>query len=96
MINLFSKKTKILLISVFAAFALTAVLITIQTVASGAEIAELEKKSEILISQKSELESTYVKALSMGDLQEKSSEMGFVKPENLMYLGKDETVAQMR
>lgn len=95
MLNHFSQKTKVLFLSTFVVFAMSAVLITIETVSSGTEILALEKTAENLTSQKRELEESFVKTISMGDLQEKSTEMGFIKPENLMYLSKNESVAKL-
>ena len=91
----FNHKTKVLVFSTFVIFALSAVLITIETVSSGAEIANLEKTNKSLLSQKRELEESYVKTISMGDLQQKSVEFGFVKAENLMYLKGSDTVAKL-
>lgn len=96
MINLLNQKLKILVFSTAAIFALSAVLITIETVSSGAEIANLEKNRDSLVLEKRELESVFVRTISMGDLTEKGTEMGFVKPENLMYLSKNEPVAELR
>jgi len=83
------------MLSTFAIFALSAVLITIETVSTGAEMAALEKTNKVLIAQRSELESVYVKSISMGDLQERSLELGFVKPEYMIYLSKNEPVAKL-
>ena len=88
-------KTKVLVLSTFVVFALSAVLITIETVSTGAEMASLEKTSNVLLAQRSELESSYVKSISMGDLQERSTELGFVKPENLIYLSGRDPVAKL-
>ena len=93
--KIFNHKTKVLVLSAFTIFALSAVLLTVETVSSGAEIANLEKTAKNLASQKRELEESFVKTISMGDLQEKSTEMGFVKAENLMYLSGREPVAKL-
>ncbi|MEK7470675.1 MAG: hypothetical protein AAB622_01595 [Patescibacteria group bacterium] len=88
-------KTKVLVLSTFVIFALSAVLITIESVSTGAEMASLEKTSNVLLAQRSELESAYVKSISMGDLQERSAELGFVKPEYLIYLTGRDSVAKL-
>ena len=93
---MFNKKSKIILFATFVIFAVSAVLITLETVTTGAEISKLEASKENLSKQKRELEESYVKTISMGSLQEKGNELGFVKPSNLMYLSRSEPVAVLR
>lgn len=92
----YDKKTYLLIVSV-AIFLVSSIYLTIQTVATGAEVARLESQQEILLSQKRELENSLVKSTSVNDIEKKSEEMGFIKPSNedIVYLFGDEAVAKL-
>jgi len=69
------------------------VLMTVDTASSGAEIASLQKKETQLSDQKRVLEESLVKGISMSELQQKSVELGFVKPQNLVYVSNTENIS---
>lgn len=75
-----------ILITVCGILAVISVFLTIETSTSGAEVASLDKIATELTNQKRNLEESLVKGISMSRLEEKSSELGFVKPENMVYI----------
>ncbi len=84
-----------LLFGMLGLLALSSIFLTIETATTGLEISKMEKSEKDLARQKSELEQTLVRTLSMGELQEKSSGMGFTKPSNLVYITPTENVAKL-
>ena len=87
---------KYLFIGLIALFAVTSVFYTIEAVTSGVEVASLEKTNDGLIKQKTALEDSFVKTLSLNSLQEKSVELGFTKPANTIYVAGGEPVTALR
>lgn len=87
---------KYFFIGLVVMFAASSIFYTIETVASGAEVAALEKTNSDLLRQKADLEDTFIKTLSLNHLQEKSAELGFVKPTNIVYVSQVEPVAALR
>ncbi len=83
------------LITVCGILVATSVFLTIETATSGAEVANLDKTTAELTNQKRVLEESLVKGISMSQLQEKSVELGFVKPENLVYVSGVAPVANL-
>lgn len=71
------------------------VLLTIETVTSGAEIAKLEKEESILADQNRELSENMVQSTSLDSIEKKAEELGFVKPEKFVYIGREEPVAKL-
>jgi len=80
-----------ILVIVCGILIVSSVLMTIDTAASGAEIANLQKTETKLSDQKRVLEEGLVKGISMSDLQQKSIDLGFVKPETLVYVSGQDT-----
>jgi hypothetical protein len=83
------------LITIVGVLAISSIFLTIETATTGVEVAKLEKTEAALINQKRDLEESLVKTLSVADLQEKSVELGFVKPANLVYVTGAATVAKL-
>lgn len=75
-----------ILIVVCGILMVASVFITVESSTSGSEVANLNKVEIQLINQKRSLEESLVKGVSMSGLVEKSAELGFVKPENLVYV----------
>ena len=84
-----------ILVTVCGILAVTSVFLTIETTTSGAEIAKLDKTAIELTNQKRNLEESLVKGVSMSQLVEKSAELGFVKPENMVYVSSVAPVANL-
>lgn len=79
-----------ILITLCGILAAVSVFLTIETATSGAEVASLDKTEVELINQKRTLEENLVKGISMSKLEEKSVELGFIKPESLVYVSSSE------
>ena len=62
------------------------IFMTIEAATSGAEIADLQKKEAQLSNQQQDIEENLVENLSVNSLREKSTEMGFTKVSNLVYV----------
>lgn len=71
------------------------VVVAIDGATSGTEIAQIQKQEAVLADAKKVLQGKLVTGLSMGNLQEKSTELGFVKPENPIYLSGAPAVAKL-
>ncbi|MCX6704394.1 MAG: hypothetical protein NTZ07_03010 [Candidatus Woesebacteria bacterium] len=89
------KFKKYILISFLGALTFSSVLMTVVTATSGAEVSNLQKEEARLTDQKRYLESTLVATLSINQLQEKSGELGYGKPVNLVYVAPPEAVAKL-
>lgn len=72
--------------------AVLSIFMTIESATSGAEVADLQKKEAGLLSQQQDLQQNLVENLSVNSLQEKSTEMGFTKINNLVYVANAENV----
>ena len=86
---------KYILIGFLGALTISSVLMTVVTATSGAEVSNLQKEEAILADQKRYLEDTLVKTLSTNELQEKSTELGYEKPANLVYVAPPPAVAKL-
>lgn len=93
--NLIKDHKNYLLLVAVAILAIANVVMTINTAATGVEISSLQNQESALTIQKRDLQDSLVKALSVSGLQEKSSELGFVKPENTVYLSESSVVANL-
>lgn len=87
---------KYLFIGLLLFFTATSIFYTVEVVASGAEISSLEKTKNNLIQQKTVLEDSFIKSLSINKLQEKSIELGFTKPASVIYVSGSEPVTALR
>lgn len=88
-------KKNFIAIAVCSVFAVLTVLITIDTATSGMEIGKLQKDEAQLLEEKSRLEEALIKGESMASLSQKSAEMGFVKPQDTVYITSVEPVAKL-
>jgi hypothetical protein len=68
---------------------------TLEAATSGVEVSNLRNQEVALSSQKTYLEDTLVKSLSMSSLQQESSTLGFVKPSTLVYVTPIQPVAEL-
>ncbi|MGA2910769.1 MAG: hypothetical protein ABSE04_03180 [Candidatus Microgenomates bacterium] len=94
-----SRKTinlkKYILIGVCGILAISSVFMTVETATSGVEVSNLRDKEDQLSEQNRDLEDTLVKSLSISDLEQKSVEMGYIKPTTLVYVTPSQPVAQL-
>lgn len=75
--------------------AVVSIFMTIESGTNGGEIASLQKQESQLLAQQQELQQQLVQSLSTESLQEKSSELGFVKVGNLVYVTSEPSVARL-
>ncbi len=71
------------------------IFITIETSTSGFEIAKLEKESATLTSENQELSNNLVGGMSLNSIAQKSQELGFDKPEKVVYVNGQNEVAKL-
>ncbi len=72
------------------------ILLTLQTVTSGSKFASLEKEEANLDKQNHELSARIMQSTSLLQLEQKSEALGFVKPNETLYVvGKTDTVADL-
>lgn len=75
--------------------AVSSIILTIETATSGMEMAKLEKTEKELLREQKDLEESLVKSMSLGELQEKSTELGFTKASELVYITPGDSVAKL-
>lgn len=91
-----SGATKYILFIVAGILAVSSIFMTVETTTSSLEVSELRQKQTELSFEKRNLENTLVRSLSLNDLQEKGGEMGFTKPQTLVFVsGEKEAVAKL-
>lgn len=84
---------KKVIITTLILFLVSAVFMTIQAVMASAEASLLGKQELALIEQKNKLEDSYLEMVSVSDLGAKATDMGFIKPLDLVYFGGSTNVA---
>lgn len=87
------KKGKTLVLIVVLALLAGKVFLAIDSATNGAEIAVLQEKEEKIQLEKKELTAKLVEFSSLNGLGEKASEMGFSKPQKVVYVDKGEGFA---
>ncbi len=90
------KKKIYILLTLGLVLAISSIAMTVEVAGSGMEIYQLEEKRQNLEKQKQSLEEELVKSLSVKNLSEKSPELGFTKPADLVYLGSTSPVANAK
>jgi len=86
---------KYILIVVCGVLATSSVFMTVETTVSGVEVSNLQRQETQLSDEKRYLEDTLVKTMSLSQLQERSSGLGYVKPVTLIYVAPPEAVAKL-
>jgi hypothetical protein len=90
------KNVRVYLLSgVCGILAVTSIFMTIESAASGSEMANLQNKETSLMEEQQQLQQNLVQNLSVNSLQEKSTELGFTKVTNLVYVSEGVTVARL-
>ncbi len=82
-----------ILSSICGILAVLSIFMAIESATSGAEVAALQKKEGELLSQQQDLQASLVENLSVNSLQEKSTEMGFTKVNNFVYVANAENIS---
>jgi len=94
-VNLIGKYRNFILVGVCGILAIGSVIMTIEVSATGAQIASLQNKENVLSAEKRVLEEELVKTSSVSELQVKSAELGFTKPAETVYLSQSLPVANI-
>lgn len=82
------KVSKLKLICIpLVVFGVFTVYLGIETAGYGARLTQLEKKAHELEVHNKDLSQKMISSTSLTDLTKKSSELGFVKPTNIVYVG---------
>lgn len=84
------KMKKYMLLAVGVVLVISSVFMTVETATSGVEVSNLRQKQRELSMEKRNLEGTLVRSLSINGLEEKSSEMGYVKPNTMVYVSQSQ------
>jgi hypothetical protein len=69
--------------------------VTIETATSGAELSALERKESVLAEENRNLKDSIVKDSSLIEIDQKSQELGFTKPSQIIYINGKEEFAQL-
>jgi len=69
------------------------VLLGISFSASGADLAVHEKKAKEYEKENAKISQEVVQSMSLALVEEKAEEMGYIKPNTIVYVGKDKPVA---
>jgi cell division protein FtsL len=88
------KRQLVFYIAVFVFVAFT-VFSTIQTATNGARLANLEMQEQSLSSENRELSDECAKSSSLTNIYKKADELGYIKPQNILYANKQLPVAQL-
>lgn len=91
-----SLKPPVYVVVLLVVFIIATVYTTIKTSSLGAILVDLESKEKELLSENANLSDSLVHLSSMTSIEKKAEDLGFVKPQNVIYLGKQESVAQLR
>lgn len=78
-----------------AGFVVFNIFSTIETATTGAEIANLEEKQAVLLGENRAFSDQIVNQSSLITIETKAQEMGYAKPQNLIYIAEKEVVAKL-
>ncbi len=81
--------------SICGILAVLCIFLTIESATNGAEVANLQNKENQLLVRQRDLQEQLVETLSVNKLQEQSSELGFTKINNLVYVTDAASVAKL-
>lgn len=88
-------KRKYLFLTSFIVFLVGTVFFAIESATTGSEIVSLEREGAILSQENRELSDRIIKASSLSAVQTKAAEFNFAKPEKIVYLSGEETIAKV-
>lgn len=92
-----SRKKMIYIMGVFLGILmLSSIALTIASATKGAEINYLEKQKHMARQEMEELTSQVVTSNSLSQVSEAASELGLVKPNNVVYLNREVSVASLQ
>lgn len=81
--------------AVLVLFVTGTVFFTIQTATSGARLAKLEQEEADLIKENQKYSNQLIELTSLTSVKESAEDLGFGKPERVIYLTEEEAVAKL-
>lgn len=93
-IKLLNKRSALIWV-MLALFAICNIYFTIQTSASGARISQLEEEESRIIQENQRLAGELIELNSLKNLEKEAEDLGFAKPEKIIYITDDDTVAKV-
>lgn len=87
------KKVLYTLLLIVSVFVVAGVFMMIDASTKGTKLVQLEKELEKLTLENKSLNQLLVSSTSLGDLSEKTEELGFTKPSTTLYISQEEVVA---
>ncbi len=85
----------VIIVPIIALFVITSVYMAIQVATSGAVIAKLDSEKRELEKENAEISNVLINSSSLSELGERAEELGFVKPEAILYIKGDKAVAKL-
>lgn len=89
------KKWPVVLMACLVVFFGLTIFTTIETSLAGAKLSSLEEEEKVLVREKQESFGKYAKLSSVTSISEKAEEMGYVKPQDIVYLSKEMPIAKL-
>jgi len=83
------------LLPVLALFVVVTVFFAIEFSTLGAYVAALEKEESDLVREKQDLSNQLINSSSLSEMGEKAEELGFKKPDEVIYISEKEAVAKL-
>lgn len=77
-------------------FIVAQVFFTVQNATSGAKLKILEEKEEKLVKENRRLSRKLVETTALSSIEKKAEDLGFSKPQQIMYINTEEAVAQLQ
>lgn len=68
---------------------------TIQSAAFGANLVDYEKQARMISEENEELSKKIINSLSLSEIGKSAEELGFIKPDKILYLSKSSEVANL-
>lgn len=93
--HLLGFKIPLFMLPILVIFGLATIFLTIEAATSGAKLANLEQKANLLARDNENLEQQLVTSSSLTDLGKKADELGFAKPQSVLYISNQEAVAKL-
>lgn len=92
-VNVFGTQVSLMFLSVLGGLFLTTVFLAIASASSGAKLQEIENENAILEEENRAITQRIVSESSLSQVAKKAEELGFTKPEEIVYLSTQKPVA---
>lgn len=84
-----------IIVPIIVLFVISSVYMAIQVATTGAKIAILDTEKRNLQKENAEISNILINSSSLSDLGEKAEELGFKKPEAILYIQGDKDIAKL-